>query len=226
MSTVVADRITRIGAGIACWIAALVLYVVAVRTRPGRELDARWFGTLRDELAGRSWIPDGAGLARNQLVLLVIGLGVVCATCLVNRFRPRTTIVSLCVGIGPGFAAAVLKGLLTRPATGWELTAHNSFPSGTVAGFAGMAAALTYVARTRLQYVIACAAWGTTGLVSLIVIRAHWHRPSDVAGSVLIAVGALAVASGISSLQQRSVALVPRPPAVPPRPLPQPTMRR
>ncbi|MFC6706962.1 phosphatase PAP2 family protein [Flexivirga alba] len=191
-------RAIRLMVGIGCWIAVLVLYAVAVRTAPGRLVDDMAFQQLRDNLSTRSWIPDGTSLARSQLALLVIGAGVVCATCSVNRCAPRTTTAALALGCAPGLLADVLKSVLTRPSSPAEFVAHNSFPSGTVAAFAGVASALTFVARSRLQQGIACAAWSGTGLIALIVIRAHWHRPSDVLGALLLALGALEVASGMT----------------------------
>lgn len=190
-------RMSLVGLGLGCWAAAIALYVVAVRTAPGRLADDAAFQQLRDTLSTRSWIPAGSGLAAAQLTLLVVGAGVMCATCLVNRCSPRTTAAALVLGCAPGALADVLKGALPRPTSPVEFAAHNSFPSGTVAAFAGLAAALMFVANSRLQQGIAAAAWTGTGFVSLVVIRAHWHRPSDVAGALLIAVGAWAIIAGL-----------------------------
>lgn len=197
-------RTGRLVFGIGCWAAAFVLYVVAVRTAPGRLVDDTAFQQLRDDLSTRSWIPDGTVLARSQLALLVIGAGVVCATCLVNRCTPRTTTVALVLACSPGLLADVLKGVLTRSSSPGEFVAHNSFPSGTVAAFAGVAAALAFLASSRLQQVVAAGACVGTGLVTLIVIRAHWHRPSDVVGALLIAIGAWAIASGAFAPRRQS----------------------
>lgn len=190
-------RTGRLLFGSACWITTFVLYVVAVRTASGRLVDDAMFQRLREDLAARTWIPDGTILARAQLALLVIGAGVVCATCLVNRSTPRTTTTALSLACAPGIVADILKGALTRTSSPGEFAAHNSFPSGTVAAFAGLSAALAYLASSRLQQLTTLASWAATGLVSLIVIRAHWHRPSDVLGALLIAGGAWSIASGL-----------------------------
>lgn len=190
--------------GIGCWAAALVLYVVAVRTAPGRLVDDTAFQLLRDNLSTRAWIPDGTTLARSQLALLVIGAGVVCATCLANRCAPRTMTVAFALACVPGLLAEVLKDALTRSSSPGEFAAHNSFPSGTVAAFAGLAAALAFLAGSRLQQLVAAAACAGTSLVALIVIRAHWHRPSDVLGALLITVGAWSIASGAFAPRRRS----------------------
>lgn len=183
-----------IGRGLGHWLAAGVVYVVAVRTVTGRGLDNRAFRDLRAALSDWAWLPDGSTLERLQPALLVIGLGVVCAGCLVNRCSPRSVAIALAVACGPAAAAIVLKAVLVRPVAVGDFAAHNSFPSGTVAAFAGIAAALTVLAGPGAQRVVARLAWCVTGVVGLIVIRAHWHRPSDVLGALLLATGAAALA--------------------------------
>lgn len=205
-------RVARVALGVFCWLLTFALYLVAVRTGSGRDADNALFRQLRDRLAARTWIPDGSSLARDQLALLGIGVGVVCAACLVTRCSTRMTVAALAVACGPGVAAVMLKAFLIRPASWSDFASHNSFPSGTVAGLAGIAAALGYLAADRPRRALAAAAWLGVGLVSLIVIRAHWHRPSDVVGAVLLALGAWAVASGLCP---RESARVTRPRGVP-----------
>ena len=69
----------------------------------------------------------------------------------------------------------------------------NSFPSNTVAVVAALAVILVGSAARRYRTAALVLAVAAGSVVSVLVVAQQWHRPGDVLGAWLVAVGAAAV---------------------------------
>jgi membrane-associated phospholipid phosphatase len=178
----------------------LGVYVLAVRTSAGQRVDDRlmqWASAVAGRAAWAESVLDGAGA---PLTLLAVTAGVVVLALLVHG-RGRAVAVAA-VAVGTVLGAQVLKVALERPVL-TDQVAHNSFPSGHVAAVAGVAAALVLAAPRVLRPLFAVSGLVVVVVVGLATTALAWHRPSDVVGSVLLA---LAWAGAGAALSSRSAA--------------------
>lgn len=170
-------------------LAALGLtYVIAVRTPLGQQLDTRVMLHVSRSLAGQTW--TSTLLALVSPMTTTAATVALAAIALVSRgARAATTVLVGTAGTVVG--AAILKALLVRPQ--YLSDAGNSLPSGHVAAVAGLAVAAALVAGPRLRGTVAMLGTAATALTGAATLALQWHRPSDVAGAVLlaIAIGAL-----------------------------------
>jgi membrane-associated phospholipid phosphatase len=166
-------------------------YLTLVGTAAGQQVDE----------AAMQWVAAAAGSSTwAELTLLAVSAGsmllatglVILATAVLRGRRPA--VVGAVAAAAVAVLGQLLKVVLDRPgflagATG------NSFPSGHVAAVAGLAVALVIAvpraSRWLVAVLVAAPAVGLTGLATVVLL---WHRPSDVAGSVFLAmaIGALA----------------------------------
>ena len=172
---------------LACALALVLAYVVFVRTHAGQRVDeAALSGRLASlrarEAADQLLTTISVGSLALALVLL--------AGQAVLRRRLALAVVAVAVVVGSLGVTEALKHLvLPRP----ELVAteldHNSFPSGhtTIAFAVGVAAALVAPPRWRRAVAAAALVYGTA--IGVATIAAGWHRPSDVAGALLVVTG-------------------------------------
>lgn len=93
------------------------------------------------------------------------------------------------VVIGGSFATAeLLKLTLERPAIAGHGT-WNSFPSGHVATVTAIGVALALLAPRIGRPLAVLIAMGASCAIAVAVMVQEWHRPSDVAAALLVAVG-------------------------------------
>lgn len=165
------------------------LYLAVVATPEGQAVDhelmrmiSAAFGVTR---------PVEGALGRHQLPMLAVG-GLLAAAVVASR-RSKAVAVSAALVLSTTVAGAyVFKALLERPSFGIgpEL---NSFPSNTVAVVAALALILVGSAARRYRAAAVLVAAAAGSVVSVLVVAQQWHRPGDVLGAWLVAVGAAAV---------------------------------
>lgn len=186
---------------LACAAGLVVLYVVFVRTHPGQRVDEA-------ALAGRL-ASSHARAAANDLLTTISGgsvalvLALLAGQALVRR-RVALAVVALAVILGAVATTEVLKHmLLTRPDLVRSSIPRNSFPSGhTTTAFAvGIAATLAAPARWRRAVAAGAFLYGTA--IGVATIAAGWHRPSDVAGALLVVTGWAAAVVLVVALADR-----------------------
>jgi membrane-associated phospholipid phosphatase len=172
---------------IACALALVVAYLVFVRTHAGQRIDEAALNGRLGSMHARA--------AADQLLTtisvgsLVLVLALLAGQALLRR-RMALAVVAVAVVVGALALTEVLKHLvLPRPhlvPTGID---ENSFPSGhTTTAFAvGIAAALAAPPRWRRAVAAGALLYGTA--IGVATIAAGWHRPSDVAGALLVVTG-------------------------------------
>lgn len=127
----------------------------------------------------------------SAIVLVAVAARVVWARSVLGVVR------AVLIVAGSSATAAFLKGALPRPdllGTGMQ----NSFPSGTVAWVAALAAAATVTAAARVRPVLAVLGALCTSAVIGAVVTRQWHRPSDVIGALLIVATYTALAVAVT----------------------------
>jgi len=168
------------------------VYLVAIRTGAGQRLDESAMIWLAATVTSQGWAQVLLHLVSEVSVLLVAAFLVLGAALL----RGGRVALSSALTVGTVIIAAqVLKATLTRPPL-LDLAIANSFPSGHVAAVAGLAAALVVALPKRARALVVGVLVPVVGLTGLATVVLEWHRPSDVVGSVLLAltVASLAVA--------------------------------
>lgn len=172
------------------------VYLLAVRTSTGQRVDDRLM-EVTTAVAGRAaWAESVLESAGAPLTLFATTAGVVALALLVHG-RRRAVAVAV-VAVGTVLGAQVLKAVLDRPVLTDEV-AHNSFPSGHVAAVAAVAVTLVLASPRLLRPLLAVSGLVVVGVVGLATTALAWHRPSDVVGSMLLALawaGAGAALSG------------------------------
>ncbi len=170
--------------------AALAAYLVGVGTYVGQRADQTVMTVVSGAFGVRA---PTSGILGEVQVPAVVALGAALVIACLRRPMRRRFAHALVVVLGSIGGAIVLKYGLARPGFGVG-PISNSFPSNTVAVFAGLALALAAaVPRTARRWT---AAGGTVvvAAVSTGVIALQWHRPSDVVGGLLVAGAAAAAA--------------------------------
>ena len=186
---------------LACVVGIVALYLVFVRTHPGQRVDEA-------VLAGRLASPRARAAANDLLTTISAGsvalvLALLAGQALVRR-RLALAVVALAVILGSVATSELLKhALLTRPELVPTAIPRNSFPSGhTTTAFAvGIAAALAAPARWRRAAAAGAFVYGTA--IGVATIAAGWHRPSDVAGALLVVTGWAAAVVLVVTLADR-----------------------
>lgn len=162
-----------------------VVYLVAVWLRIGQELDYLGF-------EGRKSVDYGSRRGLTALVELgtplLLGIGALVIAGLGRRRGGRASAAVLISVASAPIAASLLKATLGRPDTlrfRWA-TLSNTFPSGHAAVVIAMTMGIiTMVDRS---------ARARTTMVMIVIVAVHtvgvlgsgWHRPSDVAGGLLL----------------------------------------
>jgi len=171
----------------ACAAGLVVLYLVFVRTHAGQRVDdAALVGRLASS-RGRQAASDLLTTISAGSVALVLAL--LAAQALVRR-RVALAVVAFAVILGAVATTEVLKHVvLPRPYLVSSPIPQNTFPSGhTTTAFAvGIAAALAAPPRWRRLVAAGAFLYGTA--IGVATIAAGWHRPSDVAGALLVVTG-------------------------------------
>jgi hypothetical protein len=187
-------RLSALMVALLCAVGVWLLQLAAVQSQTGQRRDSRLLAAV-NSLAPAEWeVPaDRASeglFGAAIIVTLAIGL-----SSLVQLRPDRLAVLGITVG-GANLATQLLKYvLIERPSYTWS--APNSLPSGHVTMVTSvtlMLVLLTAGAVRRLLLVVAAVA---TFSVSVAVMVAGWHRPSDVLAAVLVCgcFGALTVAA-------------------------------
>ncbi|HKG02815.1 MAG TPA: phosphatase PAP2 family protein [Conexibacter sp.] len=172
---------------VGCAIALIVAYVVFVRTHAGQRIDeAALHGRLASFRARDAASQLLTTISVGSLALVLVLLA---AQALLRR-RVALAVVAVVVVVGAVMLTEVLKHLvLVRPELVVSSLDRNSFPSGhTTTAFAvGIAATLAAPPRWRRAVAAGALLYGTA--IGIATIAAGWHRPSDVAGAMLVVTG-------------------------------------
>lgn len=194
---------------LACALALALAYVVFVRTHAGQRVDeAALSGRLASFHARRAADQLLTTISVGSLALVLLLL--VCQALL--RRHGAQAVVAVVVVVGAVALTELLKHVvLPRPELVPTAIPHNSFPSGhTTTAFAvGIAATLAAPPRWRRAVAAGALVYGTA--IGVATIAAGWHRPSDVAGALLVVTGwaaavvlAVALANPDAFASQRS----------------------
>lgn len=176
-----------------CVGALIVLYVVAVRTGWGQRID-------NAALAGRTTRPTVQRATAHlldtiTLTSLVVGACVV-ALIAVARRRVHLAVAAGALLLVANVTAQVLKDrVLARPPLAVPNLLGPSFPSGHATVAMSLAVALVLVVPARLRATTAIGGLLYACAVGTGAVTAGWHRPSDVMGGFLVAVGTGAAAA-------------------------------
>jgi membrane-associated phospholipid phosphatase len=172
---------------LACALGLAAAYVVFVHTHAGQRIDeAALSGRLASLHARRA---ASQLLTTISVGSLALALAVLAGQALLRR-RVALAVVAVAVVVGSLALTEVLKHLvLPRPELVQTTIDHNSFPSGhTTTAFAvGIAATLAAPPRWRRAVAAGALLYGTA--IGVATIAAGWHRPSDVAGALLVVTG-------------------------------------
>lgn len=185
---------------LACASALVAGYLVFVRTHAGQRLDeAALDGRLASDHARHA---ASVVLTTISVGSVALALVVLVGQALLRR-RVAQAVVTVAVVLGSVLMTEVLKHVLVRPLLVYSSIDRNSFPSGhTTTAFAvGIAAALAAPPRWRRAAALGALLYGTAAGVA--TIAAGWHRPSDVAGAMLVVTGWTAVVVLVASLVDR-----------------------
>jgi membrane-associated phospholipid phosphatase len=169
----------------------VMLYLALVGTAAGQQLDETAMRRVAATADSSTWAKLTLLAVSAGSMLLATGLVVIATALLRGR---RHAVIGAVAAVTVVGVAQLLKLVLDRPGF-LAGVAGNSFPSGHVAAVAGLAVALVIaVPRTSRWLVAVMVAGPPVGVTGLATIVLLWHRPSDVVGSVLLAVaiGALA----------------------------------
>ena len=172
---------------LACALGLVLAYLMFVRTHAGQRVDEAALSGRLASLHARE--------AADQLLTtisvgsLALALVLLAGQALLRR-RAALAFVAVAVVVGSLGLTEMLKHLvLPRPELVPTALDHNSFPSGhtTIAFAVGVTAALVAPPRWRRPVAAAALVYGTA--IGIATIAAGWHRPSDVAGALLVVVG-------------------------------------
>jgi membrane-associated phospholipid phosphatase len=172
---------------LACALALVVAYAFFVRTHAGQRIDEA-------ALSGRLASLHARHAADQLLTTISVGSLALALVLLVGqallRRRVALAVVAVAVVLGAMGLTELLKRLvLPRPELVPTAIEHNSFPSGhtTIAFAVGIAAALAAPPRWRRAVAAGALVYGTA--IGVATVAAGWHRPSDVAGALLVVTG-------------------------------------
>jgi len=185
----------------ACTLAVVAGYVVFVRTHPGQKLDEA-------ALDGRLASFHARHAASVLLTTISVGSLALVVVLLVGQALLRRRVAQAAVTVTVVLGALVVTELLkryvfARPQLVSSSIDHNSFPSGhTTTAFAvGVAAVLAAPPRWRRAAAVGALLYGAA--IGVATVAAGWHRPSDVAGAMLVVTGWAALVALVAVLVDR-----------------------
>ena len=170
--------------------ATLAGLVFVHRPWPNR-VDAVGFRLLPADLSSR-WASDVTHLG--SLTVLIAGAAVLCVVAGLSRNWTR----ALSCLIAP-IAAVLIVESVAKPLVGrhFEGTLALSYPSGTVAAVAALAAAAFLVAPRSAKPLVAVAGGVVVAAVCAAVVVLRWHYPTDALGGVCVGAGAVFAVDGL-----------------------------
>ena len=199
-------RAPRLGAlAVASSLLALVVYVVAVRTRLGQRIDGVAFNRRFAVTAAMTRRTDRLLGTVSVASLVAVGLALVVVA--LARRRP-----SLAVAVGVAITGAVLTTellklrVLTRPDLGdFGGVEYNTFPSGHATIGMVLSLGLVLVAPPRLGRAAAIVAALVSTAFGTAVLSSGWHRPSDTIGAYLVSLAWFSGCSAVLAGHNRKV---------------------
>lgn len=186
-----------LGCAVAAGLAFVVLYLVAIHTRGGQELDIRLYVQAQvddrglDNLASTLGAVVPVGLAAG-----VAGLGLVA---LVRRRWVPIVSAGAIVVLSVGLVRVLRDVVLDRPYLGDLGYTHNTFPSGHAGATAALATAAVVLWPWRRRVAAVLMMVLATVVVSTATVVTRAHRPSDALGGVLVVVAVTAMVTWASS---------------------------
>lgn len=197
-----------IGVFVGCVAGIVALYRVFVATPAGQEADQAVMLRLAEVPA--SWASAAAWLGGLVgPVVAVTAVVLVLLAVLGRRGRPYGA--ALLALAGSIVTSEVLKQVLPRPGVDAGVTG-NSFPSGHAAAIAAVAVVAAMLAPGAVRAAVAWIGGVAVAATGLAVVVLQWHRPSDVAAAILVAVGWGALASVLPAAVGRVRRAVTAPP--------------
>jgi membrane-associated phospholipid phosphatase len=174
---------------VVCVLGLAAVYALFIRTRHGQSVDATLFGRFQQLPYGGS-----AGLIRDGVIVVASGVVVVLAVIALWHRRWRVTSAALVPVLASLWLAELLKVSLDRPYLGSYAYPQNTFPSAHMATATALTvAAVVLWPRAGDRWSVAVAALIAVGVESVYNVTGFAHRPSDVVGGFLLAVGVAAV---------------------------------
>ncbi|SDB93535.1 PAP2 superfamily protein [Raineyella antarctica] len=189
-----------------CAAGIAALYRIFVTTLPGQEVDQALMTHLPGLSAGAltpaavtaaAWMAGAIAPLVGLVALVLVGMAI-------GRRQFRRYGSALLTIVGAMVTSELLKLVLSRPAID-ELPMGNSFPSGHLTAVASVVVALVVLAPLRARAPLAKAGAVLVLAAGWSVVVLQWHRPSDVAAAILVAVGWGAIGSTIASSPGRHV---------------------
>ncbi|WP_141390375.1 phosphatase PAP2 family protein [Cellulosimicrobium cellulans] len=193
--------------------AFVALWAASHLTVAGQQADAGAFRTLAPlHDAGR----DLAGALRRGLPVACAAVVAVLGVVALVRRAWRDLLAAVVVVLGTVGIALGLREVLVRPDLGGYGYAHQTFPSGHVAVVGGLCVAIWLLwpwpaSRTAAGW----AGLGVTAVAALASVVTYAHRPSDVVGSLLVAVAVTVAVVWLLDVP-RGARTADAPPAAPP----------
>lgn len=179
------------------------LFRLAVRTAEGQRLDDAARGDLPLSSA-----PRAAAATRRLLdtisisSLALLGLGIV-AVALLRRSPARAVGAAVLVA-GANITTQAIKAHYDRPdLVSGGPAVEGAFPSGHVTVAMSLAMGLVLVAPASFRWAAAVIGCVYAAGVGVAVIALDWHRPSEVVGAYLVAVGWTAAVACLVTLARR-----------------------
>lgn len=173
---------------VVCAALLVVAYAVMVRTSLGQEIDDT---ALEGRTTRASVIHATDDLLNTISVTSLAVAGVAIMAIAVARRRLHLAVVAVVAVGGANLVTQLLKRSLPRPDlfAGPESLGGPSFPSGHATVAMSLAVALVLVVPARWRAATAVLGFGYAVLVGTGTVTAGWHRPSDVVGAYLVAIG-------------------------------------
>ncbi|WOQ17245.1 phosphatase PAP2 family protein [Raineyella sp. W15-4] len=179
-----------------CVAGIATLWRTFVATPPGRELDQLVMVRLGEVPA--SWAVAAAWTGAVIAPVVALAAVVLVLLAVSGRRRRRYRVALLAIG-GSVVTSEVLKLVLPRPGLD-DGPMGNSFPSGHVAAIAAVVVVAVLLAPVGVRAIVAGIGSVVVSAAGLAVVVLQWHRPSDVAAAVLVAVGWGALASVLTDV--------------------------
>jgi membrane-associated phospholipid phosphatase len=189
--------------GLAYAVGVVALWRFFVRSERGQLLDTV---ALSGNAIGQDRVDGLANTVLNAVSLASLAVAtVVVAVIALARGRVLLTVVVTAFVVTANVVSQVLKQGLYRPDFGVDperVTAGNSFPSGHATVAMSVVIALILVLPPRVRGVAAVAGAVYAAVAGVATMSLGWHRPSDVAGAVLVVGGCAALAGLLLVLAQ------------------------
>jgi len=168
-----------------CAVVLAVVYLVAVHTQVGQRLDE---AAVLHHRYDRTTDSD-ARILTHSMAIFLGAVAVAIGLYVLPRWVQLTSAAVAVLGgvLGAGF---LRKTVLTRPNLTFDSLYGQSYPSGHAAAAMGLALTMVIVSRSH-PTVTRVAAMSLVGVINGLIVFIPMHRPSDVVGGDLFALGVL-----------------------------------